>query len=306
MKFLFIGQVAEEQRQLPPGVRFPVVFMCRMLEVTRQGFYEWRKRPVSAHDQRDVELAARIRYLHQERHKNRAGIERILWDLQEEGYVTSERRVRRLARAEGLQCVHPGPSARTTVQDSKAIGGLVDLVDRQFTAPEPDQLWVGDITYIWTYSGFAYLATLIDMCSNKVVGWAVDDHMRTGLVLEAVDNALAARGPGIGIGELVVHHDRGSQYTSGRYRDRLFAEGIIPSVGHTGICYDNAAAESFNATIKKELIYQHVWRDAGEVRTAVFDYIERYYNHVRKQRRLGKISPADYERQLDNWAPKAA
>ena len=306
MKFSFIGQVAEEQRQLSPGVCFPVVFMCRMLEVTRQGYYEWKKRPVSAHDQKDVELAARIRYLHQERHKNRAGIERILWDLQEEGYVTSERRVRRLARAAGLQCVHPGPSARTTVQDSKAIGGLVDLVDRQFTAPEPDQLWVGDITCIWTYSGFAYLATLIDMCSNKVVGWAVDDHMRTGLVLEALDNALAARGPGIGIGELVAHHDRGSQYTSGRYRDRLFAEGIIPSVGHTGICYDNAAAESFNATIKKELIYQHVWRDAGEVRTAVFDYIERYYNHVRKQRRLGKISPADYERQFDNWTPKAA
>ena len=306
VKFSFIGQVAEEQRQLPPGVRFPVVFMCRMLEVTRQGYYEWKKRPVSAHDQKDAELAARIRYLHQERHENRAGIERILWDLQEEGHVTSERRVRRLARAAGLQCVHPGPSARTTVQDSRAIGGLVDLVDRQFTAPEPDQLWVGDITYIWTYSGFAYLATLIDMCSNKVVGWAVDDHMRTDLVLEAVDNALAARGPGIGIGELVVHHDRGSQYTSGRYRDHLFAEGIIPSVGHTGICYDNAAAESFNATIKKELIYQHVWRDAGEVRTAVFDYIERYYNHVRKQRRLGKISPADYERQLDNWAPKAA
>ena len=170
MKFSFIGQVAEEQRQLPPGVRFPVVFMCRMLEVTRQGYYEWKKRPVSAHDQKDAELAARIRYLHQERHENRAGIERILWDLQEEGYVTSERRVRRLARAAGLQCVHPGPSARTTVQDSRAIGGLVDLVDRQFTAPEPDQLWVGDITYIWTYSGFAYLATLIDMCSNKVVG----------------------------------------------------------------------------------------------------------------------------------------
>ena len=104
----------------------------------------------------------------------------------------------------------------------------------------------------------------------------------------------------------MAHHDRGSQYTSGTYRDRLFAEGTIPSVGHTGICYDNAAAESFNATIKKELIYQHVWRDAGEVRTAVFDYIERYYNHVRKQRRLGKISSADYERQFDNWTPKAA
>ena len=197
-----------------------------------------------------------------------------MWDLQEEGHVTSERRVRRLARAAGLQCCIPG-RRRGRPAGQQAIGGLVDLVDRQFTAPEPDQLWVGDITYIWTYSGFAYLATLIDMCSNKVVGWAVDDHMRTDLVLEAVDNAVAARGPGIGIGELVVHHDRGSQYTSGRYRDHLFAEGIIPSVGHTGICYDNAAAESFNATIKKELIYQHVWRDAGEVRTAVFDYIER-------------------------------
>ncbi len=150
MKFSFIGQVAEEQRQLSPGVRFPVVFMCRMLEVTRQGCYEWKKRPVSAHDRKDVELAARIRYLHQEWRKNRAGIERILCDLQEEGYVTSERRVRRLARAAGLQCVHPGPSARTTVQDSKAIGGLVDLVDRQFTAPEPDQLFTLTIAATWS------------------------------------------------------------------------------------------------------------------------------------------------------------
>lgn len=275
-----------------------------MLEVTRQGYYEWRKRPVSAHDGKDAELTARIRYLHEEKHKSRAGVERILWDLQEEGHVTSERRVRRLARAAGLQCVHPGPSARTTVQDSKVTSGLVDLVDRQFTAPQPDQLWVGDITYIWTYSGFAYLATLIDMCSNKVVGWAVGDHMRTELVMEALGNALAARRPGAG--ELIVHHDRGSQYTSGMYRDRLFAEEIIPSVGHTGICYDNASAESFNATIKKELIYQHVWRDADEVRTAVFGYIEQYYNRVRKQRRLGKISPADYERKLDNRAPKSA
>ena len=244
--------------------------------------------------------------MHQERHKNRAGIERILWDLQEEGHVTSERRVRRLARAAGLQCVHPGPSARTTVQDSKAIGGLVDLVDRQFTAPEPDQLWVGDITYIWTYSGFAYLATLIDMCSNKVVGWAVDDHMRTGLVLEAVDNALAARGPGIGIGELVVHHDRGSQYTSGRYRDRLFAEGIIPSVGHTGICYDNAAAESFNATIKKELILSArvARRGRGQDRRV------RLHRAILQSRpettSARQDNPADYERQFDNWTPKAA
>jgi putative transposase len=246
----------------------------------------------------DAALTERIRYLHAERHKGRAGIERILWDLQDEGHVTSERRVRRLARAAGLQCVHPGPSARTTVQDSQARAGLVDLVDRDFTAGRPGQLRVGDITYIWTYPGFAYLATLIDMCTNKVVGWAVNDHMRTSLVLEALDKGMADRRPEIG--ELIVHHDRGSQYTSREYRDRLFSNGIIPSVGHTGICYDNAAAESFNATIKKELIYQHVWRDSDEVRSAVFDYIERYYNRIRKQRRLGRMSPARYERTLDN------
>ena len=253
MKFSFIGQVAEEQRQLPPGVRFPVVFMCRMLEVTRQGYYEWKKRPVSAHDQKDAELAARIRYLHQERH---AGPGRHRADL----VGLAGGGVRHL-RAAGAP---PGAGRGPAVRASRAVGADDRAGQQGNRRPGrpggppvhrpgagPGKLWVGDITYIWTYSGFAYLATLIDMCSNKVVGWAVDDHMRTGLVLEALDNALAARGPGIGIGELVAHHDRGSQYTSGRYRDRLFAEGIIPSVGHTGICYDNAAAESFNATMRR-------------------------------------------------------
>lgn len=296
--------MALEQELMPAGVRFPVDFMCRALGVSRQGYYAWLTRPPSARDLEDAELAGRIRELHEERHKGRAGIERITWDLAEDGTRTSERRVRRLARAQGLKCVHPGPSARTTIRDSAARAGLVDLVNRDFTAGAPDQLWVGDITYIWTLSGFAYLATLIDMFSNKVTGWAVADHMRTELVLGALDNALAARNPEIG--ELIIHHDRGSQYTSNDYRDRLFAAGIIPSVGHTGICYDNAAAESFNATIKKELVYQHVWSDADEVRTAVFDYIERYYNRVRKQRKLSRLSPASYEAVFDKRQEYAA
>ncbi len=247
MKFAFIAEVAVEQEMLPAGVRFPVDFMCRMLEVTRQGYYAWKSRPPSARSKDDADLTERIEYLHKDRHENRAGIERIVWDLAEEGRRTSDRRVRRLARAAGLQCVHPRPSVRTTVRDATARAGLVDLVERDFTAAGPDQLWVGDITYIWTYSGFAYLATLIDMHSNKVVGWAVADHMRTELVLSAFAGAVASRAPRIG--ELIIHHDRGSQYTSHEYRDRLLANGIIPSVGHTGICYDNAAAESFNATI---------------------------------------------------------
>lgn len=289
---------------MPAGMRYPVDFMCRMLEVTRQGYYAWRSRPPSARSRADAELAGRIRELHETRHKGRAGIERITWDLAEEGVRTSERRVRRLARAGGLACVHPGPSARTTIRSSAARSGLVDLVDRDFAADAPDQLWVGDITYVWTYSGFAYLATLIDMFSNRLVGWAVADHMRTSLVLDALGRAVAARSPAIG--ELVIHHDRGSQYTSNEYRDTLFAAGIIPSVGRTGICYDNAAAESFNATIKKELIHQHVWRDAAEVRTAVFDYSERYYNRIRKQRRLGRISPVNYEAAFDKCEENAA
>jgi putative transposase len=133
-------------------------------------------------------------------------------------------------------------------------------------------------TYIHTFSGFAYLATVIDLFSSKVVGWMVADHMRTGLVLDALDMALAARRPGIG--EAVMHTDRGTQYTSHDFRDRCLANGVIPPVGRTGTCYDNAAAESFNATIKKELIHQHLWLDAEEARSAVFDYIERYYNHL--------------------------
>ena len=167
---------------------------------------------------------------------------------------TSQRRVRRLARAAGVECVHPRPYVRTTLPDAQAREGLVDLVDRDFRPPAADQLWVGDITYLHTFSGFAYLATVIDLFSNKVVGWMVADHMRTDLVLDALDMALAARRPGIG--EAVMHTDRGAQYTSHAFRDRCLANGVIPSVGRTGTCYDNAAAESFNATIKKELIHQ--------------------------------------------------
>ncbi|MGO8895877.1 MAG: IS3 family transposase [Streptosporangiaceae bacterium] len=285
-----------ENEGLPRGVRFPVDFMCRMLGVSRAGYYAWRNRGPSAHAVRDAELTEKIREVDQEQ-KHRCGIERILWELQEDGLRTSQRRVRRLARAAGVECVHPRPYVRTTLPDAQAREGLVDLVDRDFRPQAADQLWVGDITYLHTFSGFAYLATVIDLFSNKVVGWMVADHMRTGLVLDALDMALAARRPGIG--EAVMHTDRGAQYTSHAFRDRCLANGVIPSVGRTGTCYDNAAAESFNATIKKELIHQHLWLDADEVRSAVFDYIECYYNRVRKQRRLGKLSPVRFEGSVD-------
>ena len=285
-----------ENKGLPRGVRFPVDFMCRMLGVSRAGYYAWRNRGPSAHAVRDAELTEKIMEIDEEQ-KHRCGIERIVWELQEDGLWTSERRVRRLARAAGVECVHPRPYVRTTLPDAQAQEGLVDLVDRDFRPAAADQLWVGDITYIHTFCGFAYLATVIDLFSNKVIGWMVADHMRTDLVLDALDMALAARRPGVG--EAVMHTDRGAQYTSHDFRDRCLANGVIPSVGRTGTCYDNAAAESFNATIKKELIHQHLWLDAEEARSAVFDYIERYYNRVRKQRRLGKLSPLRFEESID-------
>src|SRR5260370_4068963 len=136
---------------------------------------------------------------------------------------------------------------------------MVDLVDRDLRTDAADQLWVGDMSYHHTFSGFAYLATVIDLFSNKVVGWMVADHMRTGLVLDALNMALAARRPGIG--EAVMHTDRGTQYTSHDFRDRRLANAVSPSVGRTGTCYDHAAAESFSATIKKELSHQHLRLD---------------------------------------------
>ena len=144
--------------------------------------------------------------------------------------------MRRLARAAGVECVHPRPYVRTTLPDAQAREGLVDLVDRDFRPAAADQLWVGDITYIHTFCGFAYLATVIDLFSNKVIGWMVGDHMRADLVLDALDMALAARRPGIG--EAVMHTDRGTQYTSHAFRDRCLADGVIPSVGRTGTCYE--------------------------------------------------------------------
>jgi transposase InsO family protein len=226
VKFAFIAEVAEENAGKPRVQRFPVTFMCEMLVVSTSGYYAWKKRPPSARSLRDAELTEKIEKI-DAKHEGRCGIERILWDLRDDySERTSERRVRRLARAAGVECVHPRPYKTTTVRDERPPSGLVDLVERDFTADAPDRLWVGDITYVHTLGGFAYLATVIDLYSNRVVGWAVADHMRTELVLEALDMALVGRVPGIG--EVIFHSDRGSQYTSHEFRDHCFANGIIP------------------------------------------------------------------------------
>ena len=189
------------------------------------------------------------------------------------------------------------PYKTTTVQDPANACGLVDLVGRDFVPGAKDQLWYGDITYIFTMSGWAYLATVIDGYSRRVVGWSVADHMREELVIDALRMAVENRRPGTG--EVVFHSDRGSQYTGRAFRDVCLGNGIIPSVGQTGICFDNAAAESWNATFKKELIHLHTWKNVEHVRQASFEFTEVYYNRQRIQKGLGYLTPSEYELGID-------
>lgn len=260
--------------------------------MSRAGFYAWLKRDRSARVVQDEELTATIVAIDRE-HEGRYGIDRIHGELARRGHRHSPKRVRRLARAAGLRCVHPRPYKTTTVQATVSPSGLVDLVDRAFVPDGPDEIWYGDITYLHTITGWVYLATVIDGYSRKVVGWSIATHMRTELVADALTMAIQNRRPEPG--QVVFHSDRGSQYTSGSFRDLCLSNGIIPSVGKTGICYDNAAAESFNATLKKELIHLHVWSGPKKVRQAVFEYIEMYYNRKRIQKNLGYLTPVEYE-----------
>jgi putative transposase len=292
VKFAFIRDLDEEEQRKPRKDRIPVSLMCEVLDVSRSGFYAWLKRARPDREIEDAELTEVIKNIHED-HKGRLGVDRLVVELAKQGRRHSPRRVRRLARAADLTCVHPRPYRATTIQDKAGGDGLVDLVGREFVPDGPNQLWFTDITYVWTWGGWAYLASIIDGHSRKIVGWSVDSHMRTSLVTDALKMAIEQQRPGIG--DVVIHSDRGSQYTSIEFRDLALANGIIPSVGHTGICYDNAMAESFNATIKKELIYLHTWPTLKAVRNAVFEYIEVYYNRKRPHSGIDYATPCELE-----------
>lgn len=292
MRFAFISDLDEEEQRKPRKDRISVSLMCEVLDVSRSGFYAWLKRKRSDREKDDAELTGVIKRIHED-HKGRLGIDRLVAELAKLGRQHSPRRVRRLARAAGLTCVHPRPYRATTIQDQVNSDGLVDLVGREFVPDGSNQLWFTDITYIRIWGGWAYLAAIIDGYSRKIVGWSVDSHMRTSLVTDALRMAIDQQRPGIG--DIVIHSDRGSQYTSTDFRALALANGIIPSVGHTGICYDNAMAESFNATIKKELINLHTWPTLRVLRNAVFEYIEVYYNRKRPHSSIGNVTPCEME-----------
>jgi putative transposase len=269
-----------------------VALLCRVLTVSRSGYYAWRGRPPSRRSTADAGLSTTIGQIHV-RSRGTYGAPRIHAELRDDHAVRCGRkRVARLMRQAGLVGCHRRHAQRTTRRDETAAPAA-DLVHRTFTATAPDQLWVADITYLPTWQGFLYLAVVLDVFSRKVIGWAMADHLRSELVVAALEMALWRRRPASG----VVHHsDRGSQYTSLAFGQRCHQAGIVPSMGSTGDCYDNALAESFFATLECELVATSQWRTQAEARTAVFEFLEVFYNVHRRHSALGYLSPADYER----------
>ena len=270
---------------------YPVRTMCRVLGVSPSGYWAWTRRPASARAQRDRLLTRQIHVIHADS-RGTYGVPRVHAELRDTGFGCSRKRVARLMRTAGLEGVHRRRRTRTTLADRYAPPAP-DLVQRTFSAPAPDQLWVADITYLPTWQGFLYLAVIVDAFSRRVVGWSMAGHLRTELILAAIEMAIARRSPPAG---LVHHSDRGTQYTSIAFGLRCRRAGISLSMGRRGDAYDNALAESFFATLETELIDRSSWRTRAEARLAVFDYIEAFYNPRRRHSALGQVSPAEFER----------
>jgi len=264
--------------------------MCRELGVSRSGFYAWRNGPVSARAKDELSLISLMRRLFAQARGN-PGVRRMRAMLAAAGHRLSHKRVWRLMRAAGLRGRHPKAWKRTTIQGENPVPAA-DLIGRDFTASAPNRRWCGDITYVRTGQGWAYVATVIDLYSRAIVGYAVDDHMRTSLVTDALEMAVKRRRPPRNV---IFHSDRGSQYTSIDFAEYCRRKKIRRSLGRTGICYDNAVSESTFATYKKELIHTRPWWDIAEVKNATTDWIENYFNTIRRHSTLNYLTPREYE-----------
>ena len=268
---------------------YPIRMMCRCLGVSPSGYYDWLSREPSARSVRDASLRERIEAIHR-LSRGTYGSPRVHAELASEGERLGRKRVARLMRVAGLEGVSRRRRGWTTRRDEKARPAP-DLVDRDFSATGPDRLWIADITFIPTWSGFLYLAVVVDVWSRRVVGWSMATHLRTELVLSALDMALWRRRP-----DKVIHHsDQGSQYTSIAFGKRCREAGVRPSMGSVGDCFDNAMCESFFATLECECLDRQRFRTQKEARMAVFDFIEGFYNPHRRHSALDYESPVSYE-----------
>jgi putative transposase len=284
--------------------RTPVSLACRWLGVSRSGYYEWAGRSPSDRALTDAWLTERIRTIHRA-HRGVYGAPRIHADLRmAHGIRVSRKRVERLMRAAGISGLVRRKRGRTTIR-VPGVRVADDLVERQFRPGAPNVLWIADVTYLRTWEGWVYLAAVQDAYSRRIVGWSMADHMRAELVVDALQMAISRRRPAPG---LIHHSDQGSQYVSLAFGQAARDAGIARSMGSKGDCYDNAVAESFFATLKKELVHRRSWPTRRELTSEVFEYIEAFYNRTRRHSTLEYLSPADYENRtlIDPGASLAA
>ena len=288
---------------LAEKAHFPIVMMCRLLGISRAAYYAWLDRPVSARALRAPVLGERVVVLHTAS-GGVYGSPRVLSDLRAEGIVVSAKTVAKSMRDRSIRGCAPRRWRTTTVPEPDPANIPADLVKREFDRGRLDEVWVGDITYIRTWSGWLYLATVIDAHSRRVIGWALAEHMRASLVTDALTMAVVQRGHRVA--GVIFHSDRGAQYTSGALRALAGRHGVLLSVGRTGVCWDNAMAESFFATLKNELIYRQPWPTPAKAREATIAWIEGRYNRRRRHSALGMRTPLEFEISARHTAAQAA
>jgi putative transposase len=276
---------------LAEKARTPVSVACDLLGVSTSGYYAWLSRAPSDRALSDAWLAEKVKAVHAE-NRGVYGSRRVMAELRlGEGVAVSRKRVQRLMRAAGLSGLVARKRGRTTIR-VPGVRVADDLVERRFRPDAPDVLWVADITYLRTWEGWVYLAAVQDAYSRRIVGWSMADHMRAELVVDALQMALHRRRPGPG---LIHHSDQGSQFVSLAFGQKARDAGIAVSMGSKGCAYDNAVAESFFATLKKELVHRSSWPTRRELISEVFEFIEGFYNTTRRHSTLGYLSPEQFE-----------
>jgi transposase InsO family protein len=269
--------------------------MCQTLEVSRSGYYAWKNRPVSARRQRREELIGQIRQVH-EASRCLYGSPRIHAELADRRIDVCVNTVARLMKQAQIRSRVKRRFVVHTTDSNHPHPIAANVLDRQFQATAPGQKWCCDITYVPTDQGWLYLAAVMDLCSRKIVGWSMAEHLRAELCVDALQMAIDRQRPEAG---LLHHSDRGVQYACDEYQQLLSDQGIVASMSRTGNCYDNAAMESFFGTLKTELIYQEHYATADQAKAAVFEYIEVYYNRQRRHSAIGYKSPEAFEASLN-------
>ena len=283
MKYAFIRKHENE---------FRVIRMCSVLEVSRSGYYHWVRRPESRRAREDRELLVHIRRVHLQS-RRAYGTVKTWRELGAQGIACGKHRVARLRKREGIEAQRRR-RFRITVENHHTAPAAPNLVQREFLVHAPNRVWVGDMTFIRTRTGFLYLAVLLDLFARNVVGWSMHERPNLEVTLRALDMALARRRPVPG---LVHHTDQAPLYSAYAYRERMRVYGLVPSMSARGDCYDNAVAESFFSNLKNELVHHCDFASREAARAAIFDYIEVFYNRSRRHQTLGYLSPAQYEQQ---------